>query len=570
MITDRPQPDDRSPCPRPGQAGSRHAADGTWELVTVRRRRGLPAGRGRLRAALDEDPRPRVDLGDATASRSRPNDRQLVVQSPGDAVDARQGSRRAGPGVQPGPASRRRRRRRPDPRSAHRTPPTPSPVRPVASPERDARRQRRPARSRSRPASRVVGEAAYSADGQWLAFSARPSRRLRRPRPVPVARRRRRGDEGHLGSTSRRTSRLARRPGAREPRRRPGGARGARAHRASRVDSPSPSPRRARDPDSTPAPATPPGAHRGHPARSFSIPRPACARTSTQPDVWLPVVDPTGRFTVYWSGALLPSADGLTLAARRRASSSSTSGSSGVTARARPAPPTARMPPAAASRGDDHAARPRASAAPAAVFGPTGGQVARRRRHRGRSRPSSTPTDPPGRGVGRRRRRRRGRPAAPRRARPRDRGGRCHVAPPARRPGPPPLLDRPAAGWPGSARAARTARRARSRCWAGRPTTSARSRPSPRRTCSSSADADPTVGGASGASAAPGYPPAGLLPMPYPSARMRPSRTVARAALTAALALGALPGLVGSQEPSPARPIEAAMFRTGQPRDAAR
>lgn len=36
---------------------------------------------------------------------------------------------------------------------------------------------------------------------------------------------------------------------------------------------------------------------------------------------------------------------------------------------------------------------------------------------------------------------------------------------------------------------------------------------------------------------------------------------VARAALTAALALGALPGLAGSYEPSPDRPIDAAAFR---------
>ncbi|MBI3750849.1 MAG: hypothetical protein HY263_04225, partial [Chloroflexi bacterium] len=42
---------------------------------------------------------------------------------------------------------------------------------------------------------------------------------------------------------------------------------------------------------------------------------------------------------------------------------------------------------------------------------------------------------------------------------------------------------------------------------------------------------------------------------------MRPSRTVARAALTAALALGSLPGLVGSREPSPDQPIAAAAFR---------
>src|SRR5215207_897701 len=41
---------------------------------------------------------------------------------------------------------------------------------------------------------------------------------------------------------------------------------------------------------------------------------------------------------------------------------------------------------------------------------------------------------------------------------------------------------------------------------------------------------------------------------------MRPSRTVARAALTAALALGALPGLVGSHEPSQDRPMNAALY----------
>jgi hypothetical protein len=41
---------------------------------------------------------------------------------------------------------------------------------------------------------------------------------------------------------------------------------------------------------------------------------------------------------------------------------------------------------------------------------------------------------------------------------------------------------------------------------------------------------------------------------------MRPSRTVARAALTAVLALGALPGLVGSHEASRSRPVDTALF----------
>jgi hypothetical protein len=42
---------------------------------------------------------------------------------------------------------------------------------------------------------------------------------------------------------------------------------------------------------------------------------------------------------------------------------------------------------------------------------------------------------------------------------------------------------------------------------------------------------------------------------------VRPSRTVAIAALTAALALGSLPGLAGSREPSRDQPLMAAAFR---------
>jgi hypothetical protein len=48
--------------------------------------------------------------------------------------------------------------------------------------------------------------------------------------------------------------------------------------------------------------------------------------------------------------------------------------------------------------------------------------------------------------------------------------------------------------------------------------------------------------------------------MPYRRA-VRPSRTVAIAVLTAALALGALPGLAGSREPSREQPLDAASFR---------
>jgi hypothetical protein len=59
---------------------------------------------------------------------------------------------------------------------------------------------------------------------------------------------------------------------------------------------------------------------------------------------------------------------------------------------------------------------------------------------------------------------------------------------------------------------------------------------------------------------------AGPCPAAWPGRMLyrravRPSRTVAVAALTAALALGALPGLAGSREPSREQPMTAAAFR---------
>jgi hypothetical protein len=56
------------------------------------------------------------------------------------------------------------------------------------------------------------------------------------------------------------------------------------------------------------APATPAEAH---PISFLLDPTTLEQFDIAQADVWLPVVDPTGRFVAYWSGTLLPTEDGL-------------------------------------------------------------------------------------------------------------------------------------------------------------------------------------------------------------------------------------------------------------------
>lgn len=137
----------------------------------------------------------------------------------------------------------------------------------------------------------VVGEAAYSTDGHWLAFSARPSDGSAGPdlylwnvgQPVAqaVTTDHRTYFSAWLGSDI-----LASRV---EPASEPvasGGTPGA-------------------------SPSAKAGRGQAHPV-SFLLDPVTLARTDiAQPDLWLPVVDITGHYAAYWSGTLLPSADGL-------------------------------------------------------------------------------------------------------------------------------------------------------------------------------------------------------------------------------------------------------------------
>ena len=135
----------------------------------------------------------------------------------------------------------------------------------------------------------VVGETLYSPDGLWLAFSARPSDgsrgpdlylwRVGEPTAKVVT-----DDHATYFSTWLGNTILASRVEVVTP----------------AID---PSAPPVVGPNSTPDPSPVPG-NEGRPS-SFLLDPGTLTRTSIdQPDVWLPVVDPSGKFVAYWSGTL--------------------------------------------------------------------------------------------------------------------------------------------------------------------------------------------------------------------------------------------------------------------------
>lgn len=146
----------------------------------------------------------------------------------------------------------------------------------------------------------VVGEAAYSVDGKWLAFSARPSDgssgpdlylwNVGQPTALAVTTDHRTYFSTWLGDRI-----LASRV---EPASDPnvGGGKPTGKPTAN---------------ESADANGKPEGKLEAHPS-SFLLDPATLARTEiAQPDLWLPVVDATGRYAAYWSGTLLPTRDGL-------------------------------------------------------------------------------------------------------------------------------------------------------------------------------------------------------------------------------------------------------------------
>ena len=149
--------------------------------------------------------------------------------------------------------------------------------------------------------------------------------------------------------------------------------------------------------------------------------------------------------------------------------------------------------------------------------GPAGSQAIRRAGRQGDVRSALRPGWRTAGNLGRRGARRGGRPPASARDRSGDRRGRRRLAAPGQAVAPA-VLDRQGPPRVGHTRAGRTARRASCRSLAGRATSSARSRPSPDRTCScpdppGTAVPGPMSGARTLDSDAGGEP--GVIPMPY-------------------------------------------------------
>ena len=162
----------------------------------------------------------------------------------------------------------------------------------------------------------VVGETAYSDDGTWLAFSARPSDgstgpdlylwKVGEPLAIPVT-----ADHQTYFSAWLDGRVLASRIEVASPTPTPSAGASADPLATPTLD---PSAGASDEPSSTApsgAPSAAPEPTEGNPV-SFLLDPATLVRTDVaQAGVWLPVVDPTGRFVVYWSGTLVSTADGL-------------------------------------------------------------------------------------------------------------------------------------------------------------------------------------------------------------------------------------------------------------------
>jgi WD40-like Beta Propeller Repeat len=301
----------------------RALADGSWELVTS----DIDAVCPRARPSCDElteDRARRVNLGSRPTGLtfSPTDDNQLVVESRGEGAAPDRiyvltvppaeptptptpaGPPTSTPDVTPTPAAT------PTPDMTPRS--TATPGVPVSAPPGS------PEPSPTTPDGAVeiasgvivVGEAAYSADGQWLAFSARPSDGSTGPDLYLW----KVGDSSAVPVTSDHQTYFSAWLDGRVL--------------ASRIDPPAPatpgvdaSAAPSADPTATPVPeptadvsADPSGSPQPvehHPSSFLLDPETLTIAEIAQPDVWLPVVDPTGRFVVYWAGTLVEAEDGL-------------------------------------------------------------------------------------------------------------------------------------------------------------------------------------------------------------------------------------------------------------------
>jgi len=153
----------------------------------------------------------------------------------------------------------------------------------------------------------VVGDAAYSPDGLWLAFSARSAFgvvgpdlylwRVGDPLATAVTDDHRTFFSGWLGGQV-----LANRVET--------GVVSADPSATAAAPTPSPAPTLTPSADPNATPTTPPAVFEDHPVAFLLDPETLATTPVAGTDVWRPTVDPTGRSVVYWSGTLIPDGTG--------------------------------------------------------------------------------------------------------------------------------------------------------------------------------------------------------------------------------------------------------------------
>lgn len=153
----------------------------------------------------------------------------------------------------------------------------------------------------------VVGDVAYSPDGLWLAFSARPAFgvvgpdlylwRVGDPLARAVTDDHRTFFSGWLGGQVL-ANRVETGMVAGDPSATP----------AAPTPSPAPTPTPSADPNTTPTAI--PAVVEDHPVVFLLDPETLATTPVAGTDVWRPTVDPTGRSVVYWSGTLIPDGTG--------------------------------------------------------------------------------------------------------------------------------------------------------------------------------------------------------------------------------------------------------------------
>ncbi len=152
----------------------------------------------------------------------------------------------------------------------------------------------------------VVGDAVYSPNGEWLAFSAYPSDLSTGPdlylwragtsTAVPVS-----SDHHTYFSSWLGDQVLASRVEVEAPEDVAASA----EPTAAALDEPSPASSADPLPSASPEPPV-----EGRPMSFLLDPETLAITDLAEPDVWLPVVDPAGRLVVYWSGSVTPTSDG--------------------------------------------------------------------------------------------------------------------------------------------------------------------------------------------------------------------------------------------------------------------